>query len=112
MTDQSKVADPALRSIQCPVCKGRGSAWQWRTYGDHQYHVGCDVWCERCKGDGVFIEMNARLPPNVLKRLPSLYAQRVEELRAARRMFWVVEGVIVAMLSGVILALWAMGAIK
>jgi hypothetical protein len=58
------------------------------------------------------LALNAHLPPNVLKRLPSLYAQRVEELRAARRTFWIVEGVIVAMMSGVVLVLWAMGGIK
>lgn len=39
-------------SVVCPTCNGAGKAWQWRNYGDRQYHGEYFERCDFCGGTG------------------------------------------------------------
>ncbi len=38
--------------VDCPTCKGVGKKWQYRTYGDQQYHGHYFERCDDCAGTG------------------------------------------------------------
>ena len=46
--------------VECPNCKGVGKAWQWRSYGDQQYHGDYYEKCDRCDGAGKLLDEQPR----------------------------------------------------